>query len=48
MSPACDIHGEYMHAAVNQLRSLGILLGGAPGFFTPRMPPPFLHPPGSR
>ena len=36
-----------MHAAVNQLRALGILLGGAPGFFTPRMPPPFLHPPGS-
>ena len=26
---------------------MGILLGGAPGFFTPRMPPPFLHPPGS-
>src|SRR5271166_93309 len=42
-----DIHGEHMHAAVNQLRSLGILLGGAPGFFTPHMAPPFLHPPGS-
>ena len=42
-----DIHGEHMHAAVNQSRSFGILLGGAPGFFTPRMPPPFLHPPGS-
>ena len=26
---------------------MGILLGGAPGFFTPRMPPPFLHPPAS-
>ena len=26
---------------------MGVLLGGAPGFFTPRMPPPFLHPPGS-
>ena len=45
--PGLNIHGEYMHAAVNQMRSLGILLGGAPGFFTPRMPPPFLHPPGS-
>ena len=45
--PGLDIHGEYMHAAVNQMRSMGILLGGAPGFFTPRMPPPFLHPPGS-
>ena len=45
--PGLNIHGEYMHAAVNQMRSLGILLGGAPGFFAPRMPPPFLHPPGS-
>ncbi len=42
-----DIHGEHMHAAVNQLRSLGILLGGAPGFFTPHMAPPFVHPPSS-
>ncbi len=45
--PGVDIHGEYMHAAVNQVRSLGILLGGAPGFFTPRVPPPYLQPPGS-
>jgi NTE family protein len=45
--PGVDIHGDYMHTAVNQMRSLGILFGGAPGFFTPRMPPPFLHPPGS-
>jgi NTE family protein len=41
------IEGEFMHSAVNQLRSLGILFGGAPGFFTPRVPPPFLNPPGS-
>ena len=34
--PGLDIHDEFMHAAVNQVRSLGILLGGAPGFFTPR------------
>ncbi len=45
--PGLTIHGEFMHSAVNQARSLGILLGGAPGFFTPRVPPPFLHPPGS-
>ena len=45
--PGLDFHGEYMHAAINQLRSLDILLGGAPGFFMPRMPSPFLHPPGS-
>ncbi len=42
-----SIEGEYMHAAVNQWRSMGVLLGGAPGFFTPRIPPPYLHPPGS-
>ena len=41
------IEGEFMHSAVNQLRSLGILFGGAPGFFAPRVPPPFLNPPGS-
>jgi NTE family protein len=41
------IEGEFMHSAVNQLRSLGILFGGAPGFFEPRVPPPYLHPPGS-
>ena len=45
--PGLDIHGEHVHAAVNQLRSLGVLVGGAPGFFTPRLPPPFLHPPGN-
>ena len=45
--PGLDIHGEYMHAAVNQWRSMGILLGGAPGFFRTRVPPPFLHAPGS-
>ena len=46
--PGLDFHGEYMHAAINQLRSWDILLGGAPGFFMPRMPSPLLHPPGSR
>jgi NTE family protein len=45
--PGANDYGEYMHAAVNQMRSLGILFGGAPGFFTPRIPPPFLHPSGS-
>jgi NTE family protein len=45
--PGFKLEGEYMHHAVNQFRSMAILLGGAPGFFTPRMPPPFLHAPGS-
>jgi NTE family protein len=40
------IEGEFMHGAVNQLRSMGILFGGAPCFFAPRVQP-FLHPPGS-
>src|SRR5271165_4263946 len=37
--PGLGIHGQTMHAAINQLRSLGILLGGATGFFKPRVPP---------
>ena len=38
---------EFIRSVVNQIRSLGILLGGAPGFFEPRVPPPFLYPNGS-
>jgi NTE family protein len=45
--PGLATESTLMHKSVNQMRSLGILLGGAPGFFTPRVPPPFLHPPGS-
>jgi NTE family protein len=44
---ALEINDELIHTAVNQVRSLGILLGGAPGFFKPRVPPPFLYPNGS-
>ena len=29
------------------MHSFGILIGGAPGFFKPRVPPPYLQPPGS-
>jgi NTE family protein len=42
-----DLRGDMAHRFVNQMRSFGNLMGGAPGFFQPRMPPPFLHPPGS-
>ena len=44
------LEGDGIHARtlVNQMRSFGVLLGGAPGFFTPRWPPPFLLPPGSQ
>jgi NTE family protein len=34
---------DFSRSIINQTRSLGALLGGAPGFFTPRVPPPFLH-----
>jgi NTE family protein len=43
----CNFNDEFTRSVVNQIRSLGILLGGAPGFFKPRVPPPFLHPNGS-
>ena len=32
---------EFTRSVGNQIRSLGILLGGAPGFFEPRVPPRF-------
>jgi NTE family protein len=38
---------DFSHGILNQLRSLGALFGGAPGFFQPRMPPPFLYPNGA-
>jgi NTE family protein len=31
------------HQFVNELQSLGTVFGGRPGFFTPRLPPFFLH-----
>ena len=45
--PPGVIKGEWAHSLINQLRAFGNLLGGAPGFFAPRLPPPFLYPPGS-
>ena len=42
-----EIKDERAHRFVNQMRSIGTLFGGVPGFFAPRMPPPYLHPPGS-
>ena len=38
---------DFSRTIINQTRSLGALLGGAPGFFTPRVPPPYLNPTGS-
>jgi NTE family protein len=45
--PNFPFNDEFTRSVVNQVRSLGILLGGAPGFFKPRVPPPFLYPNGS-
>ena len=38
-----QIKDHTVHGFINQIRSLGNLLGGAPGFFKPRMPPLFPH-----
>jgi NTE family protein len=45
--PNFPFNDEFARSVVNQIRSLGILLGGTPGFFQPRVPPPFLYPNGS-
>ena len=45
--PGLATESMLVHKSINQMRSLGNLLGGAPGFFTLRVPPPFLYPPGS-
>src|SRR5437868_4694761 len=42
-----ELKGEFAHSVVNQARSLGALLGGAPDFFKPRVPPPYLQPNGA-
>jgi NTE family protein len=39
--------GEFAHSVVNQARSWGTLLGGAPDFFKPRVPPPYFQPNGT-
>jgi NTE family protein len=38
---------ETIHRFVNQARAFGTLVAGAPGFFVPRIPPPYLAPPGT-
>ena len=41
------LKGEFAHSVVNQARSWGALLGGAPDFFKPRVPPPYFQPNGT-
>src|SRR6202048_5128551 len=43
---ALEGRDEFTHTLINQVSSLGALIGGAPGFFRPRVPPPFLYPSG--
>jgi NTE family protein len=38
--PSLAIPDESTHSLLNQTRALGILMFGAPSFFTPRFPPP--------
>src|SRR5271166_4242165 len=45
--PSLTPHTALTQSAVSQISSLGVLLRGAPGFFTPRLPPPFLQPKGT-
>jgi NTE family protein len=42
-----QLKGEFAHSLVNQARSWGALLGGAPDFFKPRVPPPYFQPNGT-
>jgi len=44
---ALEGRDEFTHTLINQVSSLGALIGGAPGFFQPRAPPPFLYPNGA-
>src|SRR5262249_34124865 len=40
------LRGDMGHVFLNRLRAGATLLEGAPGFFKPRIPPPYLAPPG--
>ena len=44
--PIGSLHNEILHQGVNQLRALGVLFMGAPGFFNLRLPPPYMMLPG--
>ena len=44
---ALEASDEFTHSVVNQMCSWSALVGGAPGFFQPRVPPPFLYPNGA-
>ncbi len=41
------LQGDLSRGIVNRLHASSALFAGAPGFFTPRFPPPYLYPPGT-
>jgi NTE family protein len=41
------VRGNDVRQLLNQMSASAALVGGAPGFFKPRLPPPWLQPPGS-
>jgi NTE family protein len=41
------LRGDFGHVILNRLRAGATILEGAPGFFKPRMVPPYLSPPGT-
>lgn len=42
-----DLHSDLQHQLINQWRSLGTMMFGAPEFFQPRFPPPIFTPAGN-
>jgi len=41
------VRGDSARGSVNQMNAVTALMSGAPGFFRPRVPNPWLHPPGT-
>jgi NTE family protein len=41
------LRGDWGHILLNRLQAGANMLQGASGFFTPRVPPPYLYPPGA-
>lgn len=39
--------GDSARGSINRMSALAALMGGAPGFFRPRLPSPWFHPPGT-
>lgn len=42
-----DLHSDLQHQLINQWRSFGTMMFGAPEFFQPRFPPPIFTPAGN-